>query len=52
VDGPTELADAGVVAIVATSGSIRDPEVREFCQGRGIPLFLYPDSAGRGFFGH
>jgi len=52
VDGPTELADAGVVAIVATSGSIRDPEVREYCQGRGIPLFLYPDSAGRGFFGH
>lgn len=52
VDGPTELADAGVEAIVATSGSIRDEEVKEFCKGKGITLFLYPDSAGRGFFGH
>lgn len=52
VDGPTELVEAGVEAIVATSGSIRDDEVKEYCKGKGITLFLYPDSAGRGFFGH
>jgi len=51
-DGTAELADAGVKAIVATSGSIRDGEVKEFCRDKGITLFLYPDSAGRGFFGH
>jgi phosphoribosylaminoimidazolecarboxamide formyltransferase/IMP cyclohydrolase len=52
VDGPTELQQAGVRAILATSGSVRDGEVKEFCQEKGITLFLYPDSAGRGFFGH
>ena len=52
VDGPGELADAGVTAIVATNGSVRDGEVKEFCAGRNISLFLYPDSVGRGFFGH
>ncbi|MHB1391062.1 MAG: hypothetical protein ACYCXF_07525 [Thermoleophilia bacterium] len=52
VDGPGELADAGVKAILATSGSVRDGEVRDFCTEAGITLFLYPDSQGRGFFGH
>ena len=52
VDGPTELAEAGVKAILATSGSIRDDEVKEYCKAKGMTLFLYPDSAGRGFFGH
>jgi len=52
VDGPTELANAGVRGILATSGSVRDPEVKEYCSGKGIALYLYPDSQGRGFFGH
>ena len=52
VDGPTELAQAGVKAVLATSGSVRDGEVKEYCRDQGITLFLYPDSAGRGFFGH
>ncbi|MHB0867036.1 MAG: hypothetical protein ACYC6B_06970 [Thermoleophilia bacterium] len=52
VDGPGELADAGVKAILATSGSVRDGEVKDFCTEAGITLFLYPDSEGRGFFGH
>ena len=52
VDGPGELARAGVKAILATSGSVRDGEVRDFCSNEDITLFLYPDSAGRGFFGH
>lgn len=52
VDGPEELAAAGIKAILATSGSVRDGEVKDFCADQGITLFLYPDSEGRGFFGH
>lgn len=52
VDGPAELANAGIKAILATSGSVRDEEVKSFCAKQGITLFLYPDSMGRGFFGH
>ncbi|MBE0429428.1 MAG: hypothetical protein IBX61_06105 [Thermoleophilia bacterium] len=52
VDGPAELANAGIRAILATSGSVRDGEVKEFCRSKGITLFMYPDSTGRGFFGH
>lgn len=52
IDGPETLAQAGVKAIVATSGSVRDDEVRRFCQEQGIALFMYPDAEGRGFFGH
>lgn len=52
IDGPETLAQAGVKAIVASSGSVRDDEVRRFCQEQGIALFMYPDAEGRGFFGH
>lgn len=52
VDGPQELADAGVRTVLATSGSVRDQEVKNFCRENDITLFLYPDSQGRGFFGH
>ena len=52
VDGPGELIAAGIKAILSTSGSIRDDEVRQFCQDNGVSLYMYPDSSGRGFFGH
>ncbi len=52
VDGPAELEAAGVKAVLATSGSVRDEEVRQFCRDNGVALVLYPDSDGRGFFGH
>ena len=52
VDGPQELAGAGVKAILSTSGSVRDEEVKQYCREQGITLYLYPDSKGRGFFGH
>lgn len=52
VDGPGELAGAGIKAVLATSGSVRDGEVKDFCREKGITLFMYPDSEGRGFFGH
>ncbi len=51
-DGPAELAGAGVKAVLATSGSVRDEEVKEYCRQHGMTLFLYPDAEGRGFFGH
>lgn len=52
VDGPEELAAAGVKAILSSSGSVRDGEVKDFCRQSGITLYMYPDAAGRGFFGH
>jgi len=52
VDGVQTLADAGISAIFATSGSVRDKEVKDFCKERNIALYLIPDSEARGFFGH
>lgn len=51
-DGPKVLAEAGLKAIIATSGSVKDEEVIQFCQDKGIVLYLIPDPKGRGFFGH
>lgn len=51
-DGPQALADAGVRTILASSGSIRDEEVKTFCKERGVALYLVPDAKARGFFGH
>jgi phosphoribosylaminoimidazolecarboxamide formyltransferase/IMP cyclohydrolase len=52
VDGVQTLADAGIKAIFATSGSVRDREVKDFCKEKDIGLYLIPDSEARGFFGH
>jgi phosphoribosylaminoimidazolecarboxamide formyltransferase/IMP cyclohydrolase len=51
-DGPAILADAGIVSILTSSGSVRDGETKKLCAERGIALYLVPDEAGRGFFGH
>ncbi|MDA8088317.1 MAG: hypothetical protein M0Z75_16670 [Nitrospiraceae bacterium] len=51
-DGVEVLADAGIKAVVATSGSIKDKDVIKFCEARGMVLYLIPDKKGRGFFGH
>ena len=51
-DGPGELVAAGTVAVLATSGSVRDEEVKQFCRDNGVIIYMYPDSQGRGFFGH
>jgi phosphoribosylaminoimidazolecarboxamide formyltransferase/IMP cyclohydrolase len=52
VDGVQVLSDAGISAIFATSGSVRDEDVKKFCQEKNISLYLVPDSEARGFFGH
>lgn len=51
-DGPEVLANAGVSAILATSGSKNDDLTRKLCAERGVALYLLPDSEARGFFGH
>ncbi len=51
-DGVEVLAEAGIKAIAATSGSINDKDVVRFCEDRGIVLYHIPDKKGRGFFGH
>jgi phosphoribosylaminoimidazolecarboxamide formyltransferase/IMP cyclohydrolase len=51
-DGPEVLAKAGIKAIFATSGSVKDGEIQEVCRKRGVILAQLPDSAARGFFGH
>jgi len=51
-DAVEVLKDAGVRAIIATSGSIRDKEVIGYCEKNSIVLYHIPDSKGRGFFGH
>jgi phosphoribosylaminoimidazolecarboxamide formyltransferase / IMP cyclohydrolase len=51
-DGPQTLIDAGISAIWATSGSVRDEDTHEVCRQRGVALWQVPDSVGRGFFGH
>jgi phosphoribosylaminoimidazolecarboxamide formyltransferase/IMP cyclohydrolase len=52
VDGPQTLANAGIKTIFATSGSVRDEEVKKFCSDHQVTLIMLPDSQARGFFGH
>lgn len=52
IDGPQVLGEAGVRVIFATSGSVRDDEVKAFCERAGVTLWLLPDAVARGFFGH
>lgn len=51
-DGPKMLADAGVIAIITTRGSVRDGEVAEELTSAGVSLCTLPDKLARGFFGH
>lgn len=51
-DGPEVLANAGVMAILASSGSVNDAKVLDFCAKRNVALWRIPDATGRGFFGH
>ena len=51
-DGPEVLIDRGIKTIFATSGSVNDKEVIEFCKNRGVTLVMYPDKTARGFAWH
>ncbi|MGC9599391.1 MAG: hypothetical protein ABSE18_03340 [Minisyncoccia bacterium] len=51
-DGPEVLAKAGIKAILATSGSVKDSDVKAMCAKYGVPLIMVPDAAARGFYQH
>ncbi len=51
-DGPQVLIDAGVKAILTTSGSVNDKLTIDVCENNGIALLMIPDAIGRLFFGH
>lgn len=51
-DGPQVLVDAGLSAVLTSSGSRRDSEVIQTFVDGGVAVAMVPDSVGRGFFGH
>lgn len=51
-DGPETLKNAGIMTIFASSGSVRDKEIMQFCEENNISLYFVADLVGRGFFGH
>ncbi len=51
-DGPLVLADAGITAILTSSGSVKDSEVIETLAKKKVSTVMLPDKTGRGFFGH
>ncbi|MCF6277027.1 MAG: phosphoribosylglycinamide formyltransferase [Candidatus Magasanikbacteria bacterium] len=52
LDGPEKLYESRVKAILTSSGSVRDKDLKDFCLVNGITLYMIPDKIGRGFFGH
>lgn len=51
-DGPSLLADAGIRAILTSSGSVGDKGVNEALTARGVSVLMVPDKIGRGFYAH
>lgn len=51
-DGPLVLADAGITAILTSSGSVKDPEVVQVLTDKDVSVAMLPDKVARGFFGH
>ena len=51
-DAPAVLIDAGVRAILTSSGSLNDSATIELCRQRQVHLFMVPDVTSRGFYGH
>ncbi|PID99493.1 hypothetical protein CSA80_01895 [Candidatus Saccharibacteria bacterium] len=51
-DGPLVLAEAGIAAILTSSGSVKDPEVVKTLAEKNVSTTMLPDKTGRGFFGH
>ena len=51
-DAPQVLIDSGIKVILSTSGSVNDQKAVEVCAKASVPMYLIPDTLGRGFFGH
>ena len=52
VDGPQTLIENGIRLILTYSGSIRDKDVKKYCEEQKVHLYFIPNGLGRGFFGH
>jgi phosphoribosylaminoimidazolecarboxamide formyltransferase/IMP cyclohydrolase len=51
-DGPQLLADAGIRAILTSSGSVADETVIKALADSGVSLAMAPDKLARGFYMH
>lgn len=51
-DGPGLLAQAGIKAILASSGSVADEKVIKSLVDAGVAVMTVPDKIGRGFYLH
>ncbi len=51
-DGPQVLSDNNVLVILASSGSINDEKIKEFCLEKHVCLCMIPDKEARGFCKH
>lgn len=51
-DGPQRLIEAGIKVILATTGSVKDEEIKKVITVAGLTFITLPDSVARGFFGH
>jgi phosphoribosylaminoimidazolecarboxamide formyltransferase/IMP cyclohydrolase len=51
-DGPGLLAQAGIRAILTSSGSVADETVVKSLTDQGVGLMMLPDKIGRGFYLH
>ncbi len=51
-DGPQALIDAGITAILTSSGSQNDPLTIEVCEKADVGLVMIPDKFIRGFAAH
>jgi phosphoribosylaminoimidazolecarboxamide formyltransferase/IMP cyclohydrolase len=51
-DGPQLLVDAGISAVLTSSGSVKDALVVETFQAGGVVVSMVPDTVGRGFYAH
>jgi phosphoribosylaminoimidazolecarboxamide formyltransferase/IMP cyclohydrolase len=51
-DAPMKLVEAGVSAILTSSGSVNDSLVLETLRASGVIVATVPDKTGRGFYAH
>lgn len=51
-DGPGLLAQAGIKAILTSSGSVADETVVKSLTDQGVTVSMVPDKVGRGFYLH
>ena len=51
-DGPGLLAQAGIKAILTSSGSVADETVIKSLTDQGVAIYMVPDKIGRGFYLH